>query len=103
MVMAADLSVAMGRLSAADAARLSKLLGTLGLPVAPPPVGAERLAALMRLDKKVAAGRIRFVLFDGLGRSEVVADVPGEALAAVLAAADRTDATGVSDAGGAGG
>ena len=102
MAMAAELSVAMGRLDKAAAARLGELLEALGLPVAPPAVGADRLAALMRLDKKVAAGRIRFVLFDGLGRSEVVADVPGEALAAVLAAADGTGAIGVSDAGGTG-
>ncbi len=52
----------------------------------------------MQLDKKVSAGRIRFVLFDSLGRSEVVADVPGESLAAVLAAADGADAaTGIGD------
>jgi 3-dehydroquinate synthase len=102
MVMAADLSVAIGRLSAAEAARLSDLLGTLGLPVSPPAVGADRMAALMRLDKKVAAGRIRFVLFDGLGRSEVVADVPGDALAAVLATAGGAGAAGSSDAAGSG-
>jgi 3-dehydroquinate synthase len=102
MAMAAELSVAMGRLSAAEAARLRDLIAGLGLPTAPPAVGAERMAALMRLDKKVVAGSLRFVLFDGLGRSEVVADVPRDTLAAVLAAADGADATALSDAGGTG-
>jgi 3-dehydroquinate synthase len=102
MAMAAELSVAMGRLSAAEAARLRDLIAGLGLPTAPPAVGAERMAALMRLDKKVVAGSLRFVLFDGLGRSEVVADVPRDTLAAVLAAADGADATALSGASGAG-
>ena len=89
-------------MSAAEAARLRDLIAGLGLPIAPPAVGAERMAALMRLDKKVVAGSLRFVLFDGLGRSEVVADVPRDKLAAVLAAADGADATARSGASGAG-
>jgi len=88
MVMAADLSVALGRLDAVDAARLRALLDGLGLPIAPPRIGASRLAALMQMDKKVAAGKLRFVLFNGLGHSAVVDDVPVEALNEVLAAAD---------------
>ena len=88
MVMAADLSVALGRLDAGDAARLRGLLDGLGLPIAPPRIGARRLAALMQMDKKVAAGKLRFVLFEGLGRSAVVDDVPVDALNEVLAAAD---------------
>jgi 3-dehydroquinate synthase len=90
MAMAADLSVALGRLAAGEAERLLALLRALGLPTRPPAVGADRLAALMQMDKKVAAGRLRFVLFDGLGRSEVVGDVPPAALRDVLAAADDT-------------
>jgi 3-dehydroquinate synthase len=88
MAMAAELSVALGRLDAGEADRLHGLLRTLGLPVRPPAVGAERLAALMKMDKKVAAGRLRFVLFDGLGRSEVVDDVSAASLRRVLDAAD---------------
>jgi 3-dehydroquinate synthase len=90
MAMAAELSVALGRLDAGEAERLLALLRALGLPTRPPAVGAGRLAALMQMDKKVAAGRLRFVLFDGLGCSEVVDDVPAAALRDVLAAADDT-------------
>ena len=84
--------MATGRLTPAEADRLEALIAAFGLPTAPPPVGSTRLAELMRLDKKVAAGRLRFVLFDGLGESAVVDDVEAEDLAAVLARADATEA-----------
>jgi 3-dehydroquinate synthetase len=48
----------------------------------------------MKMDKKVAAGRLRFVLFDGLGRSEVVDDVPAASLRRVLGAADAGQSAG---------
>jgi 3-dehydroquinate synthase len=38
----------------------------------------------MRLDKKAQASGLRFVLWDGLGRARVVADVAESAVLAVL-------------------
>jgi 3-dehydroquinate synthetase len=51
-------------------------------------MGAQAMHELMAMDKKVSAGRLRLVLFDGLGASSIEADTPPGELAAVLAAAD---------------
>lgn len=88
MVMAADLSVRLGCLSEAEAARLRRLLESFDLPLSPPAMGSKVMAGLMAMDKKVSGGRLRLVLFDGLGASSVQEDVPGAELEAVLAAAE---------------
>ncbi len=86
MVLAARLSTALGMAEAADAERLQALLLQLGLPVAMP-AGLDPAALLgrMRLDKKNVAGHLRLVLWRGIGRAEVVADVEEAAVLAVLA------------------
>ncbi|HEY0178006.1 MAG TPA: 3-dehydroquinate synthase [Dokdonella sp.] len=89
MVLAARLSAELGRAPAADAHRLAALLGALGLPVAPPPCDAARLLERMRLDKKNLSGRLRLILWRGVGRAEIVADVDEAAILGVLSAGDR--------------
>lgn len=84
MLMAAVAS----ELSAADIARLRALLEAAGLPVKPPPLGADRLHELMALDKKVLDGRIRLILLRGIGDAFVTADYDTSALAGALAMAD---------------
>jgi 3-dehydroquinate synthase len=69
MVMAADLSVALGLLSPDDAQRLRRLLQRAGLPVQGPRLGAARYLALMRHDKKAESGQIRFVVLRGMGEA----------------------------------
>lgn len=84
MVMAARTSGLAG-----DAlARLTALLEAAGLPVAPPPVGADRLRRAMQLDKKVLDDRLRLVLLDDLGAARVTADYDEAALNATLRLAD---------------
>jgi 3-dehydroquinate synthase len=85
LVMAADLSHRLGWIAAADVARVTSLLARAGLPVVAPPIGAARALALMGLDKKVLAGRIRLVLLRRLGEGVVSGDYPAEALEATLA------------------
>ena len=89
LVMASRLAVRMGMLEAEVAGRVEALIEAAGLPTRPPPVGAERLKSFMKIDKKIAGGRLRFVLPTGLGSSVVRADVPEAELDAVLAAAER--------------
>jgi 3-dehydroquinate synthase len=84
MMLAARLSAALGRAPQADADRLAALLATLGLPVTPPAHDPPRLLELMRLDKKNLGGRIRLVLWRGIGQAEVVDDVSGDAIRDVL-------------------
>jgi 3-dehydroquinate synthase len=86
LVLAADLSRRLGWIDAADVARLTSLLARAGLPIVAPPIGAGRALALMGLDKKVLAGRIRLVLLRRLGEGAVSGDYPAEALEATLAA-----------------
>ncbi len=68
----------------ADVARLRALLQRAGLPVAGAPLGGARYGELMRRDKKVAEGAIRFILLRSLGEAYVTADVAETDLAAVL-------------------
>jgi 3-dehydroquinate synthase len=84
MLLAARLSTALGRAPQADADRLAALLHGLGLPLAPPAHDARELLDLMRLDKKNLAGRLRLVLWRGIGQAEVVADVPEAAIRDLL-------------------
>lgn len=85
MVLAARLSAQLGMASAADADRLERLLAAYGLPVRiPAGLAPHALLARMRLDKKNLAGRLRLVLWRGLGQAEVVPDVDEARVLAVL-------------------
>lgn len=73
--MAADLSARLGWLSAADLRRIEELLRRAGLPVrGPRALDAERMLALMAVDKKAQDGQIRLVLLRRLGVGVVTAD-----------------------------
>ncbi len=84
MAVAAQLSVARGRLDPAACERLLALIRAYGLPVE---IGGDRKALLQALarDKKREGGQIHFVLLDDLGRA-VVEPVPLDELEAVLTA-----------------
>jgi len=85
MVCAARLSDALGLAGDADARHLAAVLSRFGLPTTVPPgLDAGALVARMRLDKKAAAGGLRFVLWRGPGRAEVVGDVAEDAVRAAL-------------------
>ena len=85
MLMAARLSTALGRAPGADAQRLQALLARLGLPVAAPAGDTARLLELIRLDKKNLSGRVRLILWRGIGAAELVDDVADTAILAALA------------------
>jgi 3-dehydroquinate synthase len=85
MVIAATLSTRLGRASDDDAKRLAALLERFGLPTSlPAGLDADALLARMRLDKKNVAGRIRLVLWRGIGSAEIMPDVDDEAIRSVL-------------------
>ena len=75
MVMAAELSVRVGLLASADAGRVRTLLARAGLPIEGPGLAPERILELMRVDKKAAAGRLRFVLLSQVGKSVLRSDI----------------------------
>jgi 3-dehydroquinate synthase len=86
MVMAARLSAALGLAPPEDAERLTRLLAHLGLPLFPRSTSdPAQLLELMRLDKKSLSGRLRLILWRGLGRAEVVSGVPDADVLRILA------------------
>ncbi len=85
MSVAADMSMRLGWISAADRDRADRLLSRFGLPTAAPKIGSARALELMGMDKKVLEGRVRLVLLRALGKADVIGDYPTETLTATLA------------------
>jgi 3-dehydroquinate synthase len=83
-MMAADLSQRMGWLSAAEVARIHALLTKARLPLDAPKLGADKYLELMQMDKKVADGKIRLVLQQGIGQSVITSDYDVDKLRATL-------------------
>lgn len=85
MVLAAVLSARLGQLDRHSVARIRGLIAAAGLPAAPPAgLAAERMIELMAVDKKVLAGRLRFVLLKRLGEAFLTAEVPRVELRAAI-------------------
>lgn len=91
LVMAADLSMRLGRCTLDEASRVKQLVKAAGLPIAPPAaLTPDQFLALMARDKKAVEQGLRFILLDkGLGAAELVADVPPAALMETLQAGDK--------------
>lgn len=84
MVLATRLSEVLGKLRVGTTERIVHLLEHLDLPTKlPDDVERERLLALMRLDKKNRADRIRLVLLSDIGRA-IVETCPADDIREVL-------------------
>lgn len=85
MMLAAQISARRGWISDAMVAKLAMFLEAFKLPTKPP---ADMTAAVfltaMQTDKKVAQGRIRFVLLEAAGRAALYDDVTQAEIEAVL-------------------
>jgi 3-dehydroquinate synthetase len=89
MALAFAFSATHGHSTAADTARVVAHLAAVGLPtkisqlpgVAPT---VERLMAAIAQDKKVARGRLTFILVRGIGEAFVAPDVAAEEVASFL-------------------
>ena len=84
MVLAAEFSVALGKLSESDAARIRHHLASVGLPIRLQDIAgfaqegladADTLMALMAQDKKVKRGKLTFILMEAIGRAVIALDV----------------------------
>ncbi|MBI1239976.1 MAG: 3-dehydroquinate synthase [Alphaproteobacteria bacterium] len=89
--LAFDLSARLGLCSPNDAARVRAHFRALGLKAAIADIEGltadpQRLIAHMAHDKKVAGGKLTFILARGIGEAFITQDVPMDALVAVLAA-----------------
>jgi 3-dehydroquinate synthase len=75
-IMAAELSVELGWLTAVDVQRIKELFLRARLPVkAPTQLGADKLLSLMAVDKKVVAGKLRLVLLKQIGEAVVTGEL----------------------------
>jgi 3-dehydroquinate synthase len=85
MVVAARLAAQLRRAPMADCERLGALLRRAGLPVdVPAGLDPAALLARMKLDKKTVSGVPRLILWRGIGRAEIVRDVPEPAILKAL-------------------
>ena len=75
IVLAADLSRRMKLISEADVSRIRKIFLQAGLPVVAPRMPPEKYLQLMMLDKKVDAGRARFIVLNRIGEAVMRADI----------------------------
>lgn len=86
-MLAAEFSRRLGLLDPAEVERMAALFRRAGLPVIAPNLGYDAYMNYMGVDKKVEAGRIRFVLLRKLGDAFVTGDYNQDALQATLRAA----------------
>ncbi|NKC15759.1 MAG: 3-dehydroquinate synthase [Gammaproteobacteria bacterium] len=85
MHMAADLSARLGMVRQDVVARIRTLLSRVGLPVlAPASLDTKTMRALMSVDKKVKAGKLRLILLKSLGNAVVADEFSESALEATL-------------------
>ena len=84
MVLAAEFSVQLGRISDADATRIKHHLAAVGLPTRLQDIAgfaqegladADTLMALMAQDKKVKRGKLTFILLEAIGRAVIAPNV----------------------------
>ena len=85
MVLAAQLSVALGFCPGQDATRIEAHLKSLELPTRIAQIpgympGADQLIDLMAQDKKVRKGKLTFILLNGIGKAFATQDVTLEQL-----------------------
>ncbi len=85
MVAVNEIAGARHQLDRQVADRITALLARLGLPTRlPRPVDTRAVAATCRMDKKVAAGAVNFVLVPTPGQTVRVADVTDDEIAAAV-------------------
>jgi len=96
-IAALHLSLARGRISEGEFARMANLILAYG-PLPRFSATAKELVALTASDKKTRSGRRAYVLATGIGRTETVFDVTNEELGAAAAAmlADMRSSTSTS-------
>jgi 3-dehydroquinate synthase len=84
MVMAAKLSSSIGWLAKVEIARIEKLLQRAMLPISPPNIPIEKFIDLMHGDKKVEAGKIKFVLIRRIGLAELCSEISVNDLESII-------------------
>ena len=85
MVAAAELAQRLSLLSRQEATRIAGLISRSGLPIRFPAVDRSKLLGLIKKDKKVRDGKVRFVLPTKIGEVTIRDDVDGGLVEEVVA------------------
>ena len=80
LIAASSISQNRGLLKETDMERIRALLEAFGLPLSVSGLNAEEILSLTKSDKKMKAGRIRFVLLRSIGEAFCAEDVTDEEL-----------------------
>lgn len=92
LVMAADLSLKLGQVEPSVPDRVRALLAELKLPISlREPIPVPDLLTAMGSDKKVRAGRLTFVILQGIGQAAVTSLVEANQVESVLREAGAED------------
>lgn len=83
-IMAANLSKQLKFISESDFERICSIFQKVGLPVSAPKLSPDDYLSLMKLDKKVEEGRIRFILLKRIGEAMMSHDIPASTLRETL-------------------
>ena len=84
LVAAARLSVALGLIGAEVVGRVEVVLSAHDLPIRlREPISQEALLTAMSSDKKVRAGRLRFIVMEAIGRAVTREEIDSEVVSAV--------------------
>ncbi len=86
MVMAADLSAAMGWITTQDVERVKAIIQAAQLPIACPEIPVEDFLGYMAHDKKVLNGQLRLVLLKQLGQAIITRDFDVDLMRRVIVA-----------------
>jgi 3-dehydroquinate synthase len=83
MVIASELSMELGYITAQEVKRLTQIIAELHLPITPPIWSVNKYLDLMSHDKKAEQGSIKYVVLEKLGQANVQ-KVPNETIHTVL-------------------
>ncbi|HEY0753329.1 MAG TPA: 3-dehydroquinate synthase [Ktedonobacteraceae bacterium] len=86
MEVAGRIALARGLFTEGELLRQRKLLQAIGLPVECPGVDGATLLVAMQNDKKVLAGRTRWILPQKIGQAQMYGDIPLETVQSAIAA-----------------
>lgn len=75
-IVAAELSKRMGMINETELVRIRNLFRLANLPISMPAIFPNQYLDLMKLDKKVEGGKMRFILLNQIGQAAIFDDIP---------------------------
>lgn len=90
-IVAAELSKRMNLISETELMRIRNLFKLANLPISLPAVSSNHYFDLMKLDKKVEGGKIRFILLNQIGRAAIFDNIPESFVTETMLACGAND------------